>query len=122
MRPILILAAMLSLALAGPSLAAAARRPPPPPQKPAAAPAKPQMTVRSKVQPLAGALVAPPAFSTAPGLAALGLDQNRLDAQRLGPADAGPGCRSACASRRYMCGTEDETCSENWRQCVLACR
>ena len=116
MRLFSTLLAVFALALAGPCLAAAAKAPPPVRLRPLEA-AKPAVKpVQSKIAPLAGQLVPPLSFAGAPGLKALG-----LESMRLGAADAGPACRSSCASNRYICGVDDESCVSDWRQCVLSC-
>jgi len=115
MRLFSTLLAVLALALAGPCLAAAAKAPPPIRLRPAPA-AQPAKPAQSKITPLAGQMVPPLSFAGAPGLKALG-----LESMRLGLADAGPACQSTCASNRYVCGVDDESCVADWRQCVLSC-
>ncbi len=115
MRRLLPILAIAALAVAGPCAAATAARAPPPPklrtvEVPAAKP------MQSKITPLAGQLIAPLPFASAPGLASMG-----LSTMRLGTADAGPACRAACASARYTAGSDDDSGVDNWRQCVLSC-
>lgn len=117
MRRLALLVLTLSLAIAPAATAASAYRIPPPAPRPAP-PVKPAArTPAQQSRPaLAGTLLPQPAFQPSPGLAALGLAP-----MGLGVADQGPACRQACASSRYMCGTDDETCADQWRQCIQAC-